>query len=154
MLGDILMKNYNVGFLCGTFDLFHTGHLKYIKKASQYCRKLVVGINSDVVVKSYKDKYPIISCKDRINIVKSIKYVYNAIELNSRDKTDAHKRVKFDVLFMSEQWRNSEYYMDIELEMSKLNVDVIWLPYTPEISTTQIINRILKQSDGRYDNDA
>ena len=51
------MKKYKIGYTQGTYDLFHIGHLNLINNAKKYCDKLIVGINSDLLVQNYKNKF-------------------------------------------------------------------------------------------------
>ena len=78
-----------IGYTAGVFDLFHIGHLNLIKKAKQNCDYLIVGVNSDKLVQQYKHKTPVISEKERLEIIKSLKYVDQAVIVNTRDKLDA-----------------------------------------------------------------
>ena len=82
-----------IGYTAGVFDLFHIGHLNLIKKAKQNCDYLIVGVNSDKLVQQYKHKTPVISEKERLEIIKSLKYVDQAVIVNTRDKLDAFKNI-------------------------------------------------------------
>lgn len=66
-------KKYPTGFIQGTFDMFHEGHLNLINRAKSQCEKLIVGVNTDRLVEEYKQKTPIVRLEDRLRIVGSIK---------------------------------------------------------------------------------
>ena len=70
-----MKKKIVIGYTTGVFDLFHVGHVRILKKSKSLCDKLIVGVSSDKLVKKYKNKYPVISQKERIEVVKSNKYV-------------------------------------------------------------------------------
>ena len=135
------MKQYKVGFTAGVFDVFHKGHLNLIKKAKEYCDFLIVGVNSDDLVKSYKNKTPMQPLPDRIEIVESIRYVDKAVEIESLDKVEAYKKHGFDVVFIGDDWKGSDRWNKTEAELKEYNVDVIYLPYTKGISSTEIRNK-------------
>ena len=73
-----------IGYTQGTFDMFHIGHLNLIKNAKRHCDYLVVGVNSDDLVESYKNKRPIIPLDERVEIMRAIKYVDEVIVTNKR----------------------------------------------------------------------
>ena len=75
-----------VGFTQGTFDMFHIGHLNLIRNARQYCDYLIVGVNTDELVETYKGKRTIVPFEERIAIVESIRYVDEAIMTATLDK--------------------------------------------------------------------
>ena len=68
-----------IGYTQGTYDMFHIGHLNLIKNAKRRCDYLIVGVNTDELVESYKNKRPIVPLEERAEIVRSIKYVDEVI---------------------------------------------------------------------------
>ena len=64
-----------IGYTQGTYDMFHIGHLNLIKNAKRRCDYLIVGVNTDELVESYKHKRPIIPLAERAEIVRAIRYV-------------------------------------------------------------------------------
>ena len=91
------MKRYKIGYTTGTFDLFHIGHLNILKKSKEMCDFLIVGVSTDEVVQSYKHKVPVIPFKDRVEIIKSIRYVDQVVPQLSMDKFQAWSELHFDV---------------------------------------------------------
>lgn len=132
------MKNNKIGYIQGTFDMFHIGHLNLIKRAKKICDTLIIAVNSDELVKSYKNKDVIIPLNDRVEIVKAIKYVDKVVIAKDRDKLKAYKKYKFDYLIMGDDWKNTKFYNDIEIELRKFGVKVIYFPYTKEISSSKL----------------
>ena len=68
-------KKYKIGYTTGVYDMFHIGHLNIIKRAKEQCEYLIVGVTTDELCESRKNKKPIICEKDRVEIVESIRYV-------------------------------------------------------------------------------
>ena len=132
------MEKTKVGYLGGCWDLFHVGHLNYIREAKKRCDYLIVEVTPDEIVFEQKNKYPIIGEDDRLEVVRAIKYVDRAeLSDSGRDKS-AWERYHFNVLFLSEDHKGKEYYNQLEKEMNDLGVEVIYIPYTKRISSTKI----------------
>ena len=123
-------------------NLFHVGHLEYLLNAKSYCEKLIVGVNDDAIIWEYKKRKPVIPCQDRMKIVSALKCVDDVIKVSIRDEVNAHSKIHFDVLFMSEAWKEDYFYKDIEEKMANMGADVIWLPYKKGISTLIIRKKI------------
>ena len=130
------MKKYKVGYTTGVFDMFHIGHLNILKKAKEQCDYLIVGVSTDEVVKSYKNKKPIIPFEERIAIIKELKCVDQAVPQTSMDKMKAWEKYNFDVLFHGSDWKGSEMYNKMIKEFSSVGVDVVFLPHTEGVSST------------------
>ena len=144
------MKKYKVGYTQGTFDLFHIGHLNLLNNAKKLCDYLIVGVNTDRLVKEYKCKDTIIKQKDRIEIVANIKAVDDVILTDTLDKLVVLDKIKFDVIFIGDDWKNNERWINTKNELAEKKIDVVFLPYTKSISTTQI-SRFLKKKQGNYE---
>ncbi|QSX09591.1 adenylyltransferase/cytidyltransferase family protein [Alkalibacter rhizosphaerae] len=135
-------SRYHVGYTTGVFDLFHIGHLNLIKNAKALCDHLIVGVNTDELVKEYKGKVPVISFEQRLEIIGSIKYVDEAIAQTNLDKLEAWKTLHFDALFQGDDWKGHPRYIKTEADLKTVHSDMIFLPYTKEISTTLLIQKI------------
>ena len=85
-----------IGYLSGTFDLFHVGHLNLMKRAKQYCDYLVVGVHKDG---SHKGKETYIPFAERIAIVESVRYVDKVIPSLPEDD-DVYDLIKYDFLLL------------------------------------------------------
>lgn len=127
-----------IGYTTGVFDLFHIGHLNILRAAKQMCNVLIVGVTTDELVVEYKKKKAVIPFKDRIEIVRSIRYVDIAIPQRNINKVEAAKKLKFNVLIVGDDWYNSEKWNKEEQELKKRGVKIIYFPYTSEISSTKV----------------
>lgn len=136
------MKKYKIGYTTGVFDMFHIGHLNILRRAKEQCEYLIVGVSTDEVVKSYKNKLPVIPYEDRKAIVESIKYVDEVIPQTSMDKMEAWKKIKFDAIFHGDDWKNSNMYNELEKKLSSVGVDVVFLPHTDGVSSTFLREKI------------
>lgn len=127
-----------IGYTCGVFDLFHIGHLNLLRNAKSLCDKLIVGVSTDDLVK-YKHKSPVIPWNDRAMIVQSIKYVDAVIPQDDRDKITAYHKLKYDILFVGDDWYDNQEWKLWEQELHKFGVRVIYFPYTTTTSSTSIV---------------
>ncbi len=136
------MKKFAIGYTTGVFDMFHIGHLNILRRAKEQCDYLIVGVSTDEVVESYKHKTPVIPFDERIEIVRAIKYVDQAVPQTSMNKMDAWKELHFDALFHGSDWQNSSMYNHIVEEFQTVGVDVVFLPHTDGISSTQLAEKL------------
>jgi glycerol-3-phosphate cytidylyltransferase len=136
------MKKYKIGYTTGVFDLFHIGHLNILKNAKEQCEYLIVGVSTDEVVEKYKHKIPVIPYEERKKIVEAIKYVDEVVPQTSIDKIEALEKLKFDVMFHGDDWKGSELYKKIEEEFNKKGVELVFLPHTFGISSTELVKKI------------
>jgi len=143
-----MKKKYRVGYTAGVFDLFHIGHLNLLKKAKDRCEKLVVGVTVDSLV-SYKFKKSVIPFPERIEIIRSLKYVDEALPQENMDKTIMLDKVKFDVIFVGDDWKGTDEWNKYEQEFKAIGVDTIYFKYTKSTSSTLINNELIKLRDGR-----
>lgn len=132
-----------IGYTTGVFDLFHVGHVNMLRNAKSMCEKLIVGVTVDELV-SYKNKKAVIPFTERIEIVRSCRYVDLAVPQMSMDKLDALERYKFDIMFVGDDWYKSEKWMEIDKEFKSREVKIIYFPYTTTTSST-LINETLKK---------
>ena len=120
----------------GTFDMFHSNHLKMIKYARGLGDKLIVGVSTDELVCSYKNP-PIIPFEERIAIVESIKGVDIAIPQRSLDHSELVKNLHVDIFVIGDDWRGKYDYLE------KLGVKVFYFPYGKGASSTAIKKKIV-----------
>ena len=139
------MEKFKRGYTAGVFDVFHIGHLNLLRNAKELCDYLIVGVNSDELVETYKHKKTIQSLKDRMDIVSSIRYVDLAVENFTLDKTSAWEKYHFDVIFIGDDWKGNERWAQTEKELALVGVKVVYLPHTAGISSSIIRENIEKK---------
>ena len=132
-----------IGYTSGVYDLFHIGHLNLLKNAKGLCDKLVVGVTSDELV-AYKNKKAVIRHADRMEIVRSIKFVDAVVPQNDMDKFKMWEQLKFDVLFVGDDWFNSEKWKVLDKKFKEVGVKIIYFPYTKGTSSTLINETLTK----------
>ena len=138
------MKHYKIGYTQGVFDMFHIGHLNLINHAKEHCDYLIVGVNADELVEAYKHKTPVINERERQAIVANIKAVDECIIVTSLDKVEAWKQLRFDAIFIGDDWKGNPRWEQTRLDLAEYGVDVVFLPYTQGVSST-----ILRPESGK-----
>lgn len=132
-----------IGYTAGVYDLFHIGHLNLLKNAKGLCDKLVVGVTVDELV-TYKGKHAMIPFEDRIEIVRSCKFVDAAVPQYDMDKLSMCKKLGASILFVGDDWYRSEKWEHYEEEFNKAGVKIIYFPYTQGVSSTKITEALAK----------
>lgn len=137
-----------VGYTCGSFDLFHIGHLNILKKAKRQCDFLIVGLNSDETMQRVKNKMPIIEYKERKKILEAIRYVDKVIKvecLKAGDKADDWEiRKKADVVFSGDDHINGAEWQELIKYKQKYGGKVVFFPYTKTTSSS-LIRKVLEK---------
>lgn len=123
----------------GTFDLLHYGHINILRRAKELGDYLVVAISTDEFNWVEKHKKCYFSYEHRKEMVEAIRYVDLVVPENNWDqkRMDVHK-YDIDIFVMGDDWKGKFDFLAEE------GVEVVYLPRTPEISTTQIKSDIKK----------
>ncbi|EPB9463036.1 MULTISPECIES: adenylyltransferase/cytidyltransferase family protein [unclassified Vibrio] len=130
-----------IGYTSGVYDLFHVGHVNLLRNAKAMCDKLVVGVTIDELV-AYKGKQPVIPYHDRIEVVRSCKYVDVAIPQKDMDKASAARKNHASYLFVGDDWYETSKWQEHEKDLAAVGCKVIYFPYTEGTSST-LINETL-----------
>ena len=130
-----------VGYLSGTFDLFHIGHLNLLRRAKEYCDYLIVGVHESG---SWKGKETYIPYNERAEIVGSIKYVDKVVKSFTED-SDAYEALHYDKLFVGSDYKGSERFNRYEKYFEDKGVEIVYFPYTSGTSSTQLREMISTQ---------
>lgn len=142
------MAKYKIGYTTGVYDMFHIGHLNILQKAKELCDYLIVGVSTDEVVQSYKNKMPIIPFSERIAIISALKCVDEAVPQTSMNKMEAWEKLHFDALFHGSDWKGSDMYNKMIDELEQVGVDVVFLPHTEGVSSTLLSEVLHKLNEG------
>jgi glycerol-3-phosphate cytidylyltransferase len=137
------MKKKVVGYTSGVYDLFHVGHLNLLINAKSLCDQLIVGITTDELV-CHKNKKSVIPFQERLEIVRSIQYVDSAIAQEDMDKFKMWEKLKFDIMFVGDDWFATTKWKEIEEKFKEVGVRIIYFPYTKSTSST-MINQTLQK---------
>lgn len=140
---------YNTGYVAGVFDLFHIGHLNLLKNAKQMCNKLLVGVLCDELVIKFKYNPPIIPETERLEIIRSLKCVDDALIIDGSliDKIYAWNAFHFDCLFSGDDWKDNDSWINDQQKLRELGSDIYFFPYTSCTSSSKIKKLISKADE-------
>ena len=130
-----MITGKTVVYTSGTFDMLHANHLKMIEYARSLGDILIIGVNTDELVASYKSQ-PIIPFEERIALIKALKYPDIVIPQKSLNHTDKVKKLHFDIFVVGDDWVGKYDYLE------ELGVTVVYFPYGEGISSSALKNRI------------
>ena len=138
-------KPYKCGYTTGVYDMFHVGHLNILERAKAMCDCLVVGVTTDELCHTRKNKYPIICEQDRVRIVEAIRYVDKVVLQKDMDKVQAVRELGCDVVFVGSDWKGTDSWNQYEKDFASVGCTVVYLDHTDGISST-ILRDKLNQS--------
>ena len=127
------MSNKKRVITFGTFDVFHVGHINILERCATLGDILIVGVSSDALNFSKKQRNPIYSEQDRLKIIQSLSFVDEVfIEHSLEKKREYIEYYRGDILAMGDDWKGRfDEFSDI--------CEVVYFPRTPSISTSEII---------------
>lgn len=143
---DKIQKKYHTGYIAGVFDLFHIGHLNMFKRAKEQCDYLIVGVVTDESVIRRKKTSPYIPFEERIEMVRSCRYVDEAVQIPVEfgDTDEAFRRYRFDVQFSGSDYENDPEWLAKKVYLQKQGSDLVFFPYTQSTSSTKLKEMISK----------
>ena len=136
----VVSKPYNIGYIAGVFDLFHIGHLNMFKRAKEMCNYLIVGVVSDEGVRLNKQAEPFVPFEERIEMVRSCRYVDEAVKLplDFAGTRDMFKVYHFDVQFSGSDYEHNIYWLEEKKFLEENGSTMVFFPYTQSTSSTKL----------------
>lgn len=126
----------------GTFDTPHAGHAVFLRKCERFADEVVVGVNTDQFVESFKGKRPIYSWGERASLIKALGY---KVLPNPSAGRETIAQVRPDIIAVGSDWATRDYYGQIDVTQEWLDerkIAMLYLPYTAGISTTDLKRRL------------
>ena len=128
-------------FTSGSFDLFHIGHLNILERSAALGDELIVGVSTDELIQHYKGMPPIIPFEQRFRIISSLKCVTKAVKQVKLTEVAQLQREDIDIVTIGDDWIN-KYLEGLEWMKQQPGKEVVYFPYTPDVSTTSIKKKI------------
>ena len=138
-------KKVKIGYLSGTFDLFHVGHLNLLKRAKAQCDYLIVGVHDSG---AWKGKETFIPFEERKRIIGACKYVDRVVD-SCREDADAWDLWHYDKLFVGSDYKGTERFNRYEAYFADKGVEIVYFPYTQSTSSTQIRNAVNAKAENK-----
>lgn len=129
-------KKFKIGYTTGVYDMFHIGHLNILRRAKEQCDYLIVGVTTDELCYSRKQKYPIINQEDRRAIVEAIRYVDKVVYQSDMEKVRPVKELSADAVFVGSDWKGTDAWNQYEKDFAAVGCTVVYLDHTDGISSS------------------
>ena len=134
-------QNIIIGYISGTFYLFHIGHLNIIKRAKARCDYLIVGVHETA---DFKGGSTFIPYRERAEIIRACRYVDKVVKASDED-TDDWEKYHFSKLFVGSDYLGSERFKRYTEFFRDKDVEIVYLPYTRHTSSTKL-RRLIENS--------
>jgi glycerol-3-phosphate cytidylyltransferase len=132
----------------GTFDVPHLGHVNFLRQCKRLAGKegkVVVALNPDKFVTSFKGKAPLFSYEERKKLLEKLEYVDEVVKNeNGKDSKPTILKVKPDFIVIGSDWAAKDYYAQMDFSqnwLDKHNIILVYVPYTEVISSSEIKRR-------------
>lgn len=143
-------RKYHIGYTAGVFDLFHIGHVNLLRRSKEMCDYLIVGVVTDEHTMRMKGKKPFIPFEERLEIVRSCRYVDEAVEVPTLypDIHDAYGIYHFDCQFSGDDHADNPHWLAQQKYLRERGSDLYFFPYTQGTSST-MLQEALKKGSGK-----
>jgi glycerol-3-phosphate cytidylyltransferase len=145
-VSNIKAKQNKKGLTCGTFDLFHKGHVNILKKSTEYCTHLTVALSTDELILQYKNKNPFYNYAHRKIILDACRYVDAIVPQIELDKETLIETLDVDYLFVGSDWKGTPYWNELAKKLTdrESKCKIIYFSYTLDVSSTIMNKAFLK----------
>lgn len=134
----------------GTFDVFHYGHMNFLKQCKLIADEVIVALNTDDFIFSYKKRRPVLSYSEREASLLGCRYVDRVVEnTGGSDSKISIMNVRPSVIAIGDDWASKDYYSQMSFTQDWLNengIVLIYIPYTRGISSTELKNRVIQHA--------
>ena len=135
----------------GTFDVFHYGHMMFLRSCQKISSKVVVALNTDEFVESYKSQCPILSYEQRYKSIKTFDRSIDVVEnVGGHDSKPAILSASPDIIAIGDDWCKKDYYKQMGFTQDWLDENgilLVYIPYTKNISSSSIKSKIISLSN-------
>lgn len=129
----------------GTFDLPHRGHVEFLQQCAEY-GDVIVSLNTDEFIEAYKGKPPVMSYEERRAVIEEFRSVHLVIpNIGGADSKKAILTVHPDIIAIGSDWARKDYHAQMGFTQDWLDnegIDLLYIPYTAGISSTEIKARL------------
>jgi glycerol-3-phosphate cytidylyltransferase len=139
----------NIVYTGGTFDLFHSGHVNLLKRCREVAGqdgKVVVALNTDDFISQFKNKKPICSEQERLDVLLACRYVDEVVmNVGGQDSRISIEMVGPNYIVVGSDWAKKDYYAQMSFTqewLDKRGIGLVYVPYTQTISSTKIRGRM------------
>ena len=136
----------------GTFDLFHAGHVEFLRRCAEL-GSVTVSLNEDEFIEKYKGKRPVISYQERKDVLLGCRWVDSVVpNVGGVDSRISINLVSPDLVIIGSDWARRDYYAQMGFDQDWLDergIGLVYIPYTQGISSTAIKERL--RFNGRID---
>lgn len=131
----------------GTFDIFHFGHANFLQKCKLISDRVVVALNTDEFIQTYKGKPPIMTYAERERSLLQCQYVDDVVpNIGGADSRPSILEVQPTIIAIGSDWAKKDYYKQMSFTqewLDKHNMVLVYIPYTEGISTSEIKRRLV-----------
>lgn len=144
-------KKYHIGYTAGVFDLFHIGHLNLLRRSKEMCDYLIVGVVTDEQTLWMKGKKPYIPFEERMEIVRSCRYVDEVVEVPAQypDIQDAYGIYHFDCQFSGNDHAEDPHWLAQQRYLRERGSELYFFPYTQGTSSTMLQEALKRESGNK-----
>jgi glycerol-3-phosphate cytidylyltransferase len=131
-------------YTSGSWDLLHLGHLNMIRRSRELGDRLIVGVSTDELIEAYKGMKPIIPFEERLELVRALRWTDEVVIQHQLVPIPILQQYQVSVVTIGDDWTGK--HLDGLEWMKSQGGEVVYLEYTPGISTTSIKKKILDNS--------